>query len=252
MRIHHFHRLYQTRLSQATKPFNARGSKIVRCQHCQVMREHCICALQPDIDTQFAVMLLVADKEILKPSNTGRLIVDTVKHSFVYPWYRTEPNAEMLALLSDARYQPVVVFPQEYVDDKTRLVHLQRYDFAGKIPLLIYIDGSWREAKRIFRHSDYLHALPVVSIEPQALSRYVMRKASKDNHLSTAEVASMVMAQLGDDFAAQTLSLWFEVFKSSYLLSKTRVKTDIELREQCIDAYQQHVTHALIARNNLG
>lgn len=241
MRIHQFHHLYQHRLAQATKPFNARGSKVNRCSYCQVVETQCICSLQPNIETKFAVMLLVSDNEILKPSNTGRLIADTVKQTFVFKWYRTEPDRQMLTLLQDDNFQPVVVFPSEYVDDQTRLIELNKHQFGEKTPLLIFIDGSWREAKRIFRRSSYLQHLPVISITPQRLSQYMMRKASKDNHLSTAEVACAVIEDLGDKFASTTLSLWFEVFKESYLLSKTRLKTDIELREQAIIRYQNHV-----------
>ncbi len=186
-------------------------------------------------------MLLLSDNEILKPSNTGRLIADTVKQKFVFKWHRTEPDPQMLTLLQDANFQPMVVFPDEYVDDKTRLVELREHQFGAKTPLLIFIDGSWREAKRIFRRSEYLQGLPVVSITPQRLSQYMMRKASKDNHLSTAEVACAVIEDLGDKFASTALSLWFEVFKESYLLSKTRLKTDIELREQAILRYQNDV-----------
>ncbi|MCW0470822.1 DTW domain-containing protein [Vibrio chagasii] len=38
--------------------------------------------------------------------------------------------------------------------------------------LLIFIDGSWREARRIFRRSEYLQDLPVLSIEPVRFSMH--------------------------------------------------------------------------------
>ncbi|MFA0233101.1 DTW domain-containing protein, partial [Vibrio sp. 10N.261.45.A7] len=96
MRIHAFHRLYQHRLSLSTKPFNARGCKVVRCEFCKIKQDSCICEHQPDVNTNVATMLILSDNEILKPSNTGRLILDTVKDSYAYLWHRTEPNQEML------------------------------------------------------------------------------------------------------------------------------------------------------------
>ncbi|MCG9693968.1 DTW domain-containing protein [Vibrio sp. Isolate22] len=227
MRIHAFHRLYQHRLSLSTKPFNARGCKVVRCEYCKIKQDSCICEHQPDIDTNVATMLILSDNEILKPSNTGRLIVDTVKDSHVYLWHRTEPNTEMLDVLKGEKYQPVIVFPEDYTDDKSRVVQdLPQMRDPNKKLLLIFIDGSWREARRIFRRSEYLQDLPVLSIEPESVSQYMMRKSDNEQHLSTAEVASLVLKQAGEELGAKTLQLWFEAFRESYMLSKTRYKSD--------------------------
>ncbi|WP_114764413.1 tRNA-uridine aminocarboxypropyltransferase [Vibrio rhodolitus] len=227
MRIHAFHHLYQQRQALSTKVFNARGSKVDRCNHCQVASKHCICDYQPDIDSDVAVMLIVSDNEVFKPSNTGRLILDTVKEGYAFQWSRTEPDEQMLALLSDPNYQPLVVFPADYVDNKARVVSSELKPFCdGKKPLLILLDGSWREARRIFRKSPYLDNLPVVSIQPQAISQYMMRKSDNDQHLATAEVAIMVLEQLGETLASTTLERWFCVFREAYMLSKTRIKPD--------------------------
>ncbi len=55
----------------------------------------------------------------------------------------------------------------------------------------------------------------------------MMRKSDNEQHLSTAEVASLVLKQAGVKSAgAKTLQLWFEAFRESYMLSKTRYKSD--------------------------
>ncbi|MCV6021113.1 DTW domain-containing protein, partial [Escherichia coli] len=90
--------------------------------------------LQPDIDSNVACMLIVSENEVFKPSNTGRLIADTVKETYVYQWNRTEPSQEMLDLLSNDDYQPVIVFPADYVDQPELLLdglhteHVHRTD----------------------------------------------------------------------------------------------------------------------------
>ncbi|MBE4214757.1 DTW domain-containing protein [Vibrio parahaemolyticus] len=232
MRIHAFHRLYQYRQSISTKPFNARGCKVQRCPFCQVSEQHCLCELQPDIDSNVACMLIVFENEVFKPSNTGRLIADTVKETYVYQWNRTEPSQEMLDLLSNDDYQPVIVFPADYVDQPERLLdglhseHLHRTDGNSKKWLLIFIDGSWREARKIFRRSEFLQSLPVLSIEPECLSEYIMRRSENEQHLSTAEVATLVLKQAGENKASECLQLWFEAFSETYMLTKTRVKND--------------------------
>ncbi len=224
MRIHAFHRLYQYRLERSTKPFNARGSKIQRCAYCNVGLQHCLCEYQPNIETQVAVLMIVSQNEVFKPSNTGRLIADTIKETHVYQWSRTDPDSQMLDLLQDPAYFPVLVFPAETEEEHSRVLHNTFSIDPNKTPLLIFIDGSWREAKRIVRRSEYLAHLPLVSIEPEAVSNYVMRKSDNDQHLATAEVASLVLDKFGEKLGAETLRLWFETFKESYLLGKTRIK----------------------------
>ncbi|PNH82389.1 tRNA-uridine aminocarboxypropyltransferase [Vibrio diazotrophicus] len=224
MRIHAFHRLYQYRLERSTKPFLARGCKIQRCAYCNVGLKHCLCQHQPDIETQVAVLLIVSQQEVFKPSNTGRLIADTVKETYVYQWSRTDPDSQMLDLLQSPAYFPVLVFPAETEEEHSRVMNQVESIASGKKPLLIFVDGSWREAKRIVRKSPYLADLPLISIEPQVLSQYVMRKSDNEQHLATAEVASLVLDKFGERLGAETLRLWFETFKESYLLGKTRIK----------------------------
>ncbi len=186
-----------------------------------------MCPYQPDVESNVAVMLLLSDNEVLKPSNTGRLIADTIKETYVYQWNRTEPDAEMLQLLNDQTYQPIVVFPDEYVDDETRVISTELNQATqGKKPLFIFLDGSWREARKMFRRSDYLQGLPVLSVEPKRVSEYLMRKSDNEQHLSTVEVATLVMEMAGEQEASKWMRLWFEAFRESYLASKTRLKVD--------------------------
>ncbi|MGF1741395.1 DTW domain-containing protein [Vibrio profundum] len=258
MRMHAFHSLIETKMAQSTKPFNARGSKVKRCLACRVAMDYCICTYQPVASDNVAALLLVSDNEVLKPSNTGRLIADVVDDCHVYQWHRSEPNERMLSVLSDERYFPVVVFPQEYVENPSRLFetaateikHAEKKQglsdcssnmFGDKQPLLIFLDGSWREARRMFRKSPYLDGFPVLSIEPEVVSEYVMRKSEKGNHLATAEVASLVLKEIGLEKESTTLSMWFAAFRESYMLTKTRLKPNLQrpllrhFEEKCPD-----------------
>ncbi|WP_332419167.1 tRNA-uridine aminocarboxypropyltransferase [Vibrio metschnikovii] len=249
MRVHAFHRLYQERLQQSTKPFLARGSKISRCSFCQVAQQYCLCDFQPNIETQIAVILLVSDNEVFKPSNTGRLIADTVKETYVYQWHRTQPDPHLLSLLSDPKFFPVVVFPAQTDQDKQRQLTTVAENRGTRKPLLIFIDGSWREAKRIFRKSPYLATLPLLSIEPEKVSRYLMRKASKDQYLATAEVANLVLSLCGEQQASETLQLWFEAFKESYLLGKSQNLIHFKGERPALQQWQDYSSSVLMRLN---
>ncbi|CAM3053760.1 tRNA-uridine aminocarboxypropyltransferase [Vibrio rarus] len=227
MRVHAVHQLVANRLQQSTKPFSARGSKVERCSYCRIASKYCICLHQPKPFTGFATLLIYSENEVLKPSNTGRLIADVCADVHAYQWSRTEPEANMLALLSDAKYQPILIFPENYLFETNHLLERDKQQqVQNKIPLFIFLDASWREARRIYRKSEYLHHLPVVSIQPNKISEYVMRKSDQEQHLATCEVASLVLDEFHLNQASEQLQSWFAVFKESYMLSKTREKRD--------------------------
>ncbi|MGF1731732.1 tRNA-uridine aminocarboxypropyltransferase [Photobacterium kasasachensis] len=218
MRIHAVHDLYEERLARSTRPFRARGCKVERCSYC-MLREHlCICSDKPVISSNAAFLLVMYDDEVLKPSNTGRLIADLFEDTFAYIWSRTEPNSAMLELLEDPQWQPYVVFPAEYAQPE-RVAEKVDID-TGKRPLFIMLDGSWAEAKKMFRKSPYLNKFPVLSINPDKPSRYKVREASKENQLGTAEVAARIIDLYGEQHNADVLDLWFDVFRENYLTGK--------------------------------
>lgn len=221
MRIHALHRLYQQRRNQCTRPFLARGGRIERCINCMLLPYLCICSIKKTVPTNSAFLLLMYDDEILKPSNTGRLIADLIPDTFAFIWSRTQPEAQLLTLLKEARWQPIVIFPSEYADVQRARVEAYSLE-EGKRPLFILLDASWAQAKKMFRKSPYLDGFPVLSFSPEVISRYLVRKAVKDNQLATAEVAGRALEFIGETNNAEVMDLLFETFKENYLLGKER------------------------------
>ena len=156
--------------------------------------------------------------ESFKPSNTGRLIAEIVPDNHAFRWDRTSPDPALLALLSNEQYQPFVIFPAE--DVETDRVVTQVEPVAGKTPLFIFLDGTWREAKKMIRKSPYLDNLPVLSITAQKLSDYRLRVAPHAHQLGTAEVAIMVLALANEVDASTKLEQHFIKFRDAYLLGK--------------------------------
>lgn len=224
MRIHAVHTLYDYRLSQSTRPFLARGGSINRCKHCMLLPYLCLCEIKQTVSSQSAFLLLMYDDEILKPSNTGRLIADLIDDTYAYIWSRTKPQAEMLNLLRDPKWMPIVVFPSEYAEVNRQIIEQATLPelIQNKRPLFILLDGTWAQAKKMFRKSPYLNNFPVLSFSPEKLSEYLVRKATKDNQLATAEVASLVLASLKEFENADIMHLLFNTFKENYLLGKGR------------------------------
>jgi DTW domain-containing protein len=208
-------------LTKATRVFNARGSKVVRCPHCLLPSAECICAARPQVQCRSAFCFIMYTGECYKPSNTGRIIADVISDNHAFVWDRTQPAPAMLALLHDPRYAPIVVFPQQYAAAGLCIASPLQLDTVqqGRIPLFVMLDGTWREAKKMFK-SPYLANLPVLGIQPEQASNYQLREAAHLHQLCTAEVAIEVLKLAQDNAAAAALADYFSVFRRAYIAGK--------------------------------
>jgi len=232
---HAVSRLRAARLARSVKPFRARGgSDVPRCPGCRLVLSHCLCAARPVVPTRAGVCLLMADIEPLKPSNTGWLIADVVADTFAFGWARTEVDPALLALLADPQWQPYVVFPGEFVDPARVVTQLiepsdPRSGGAwGPRPLFVLLDATWPEARKMFRKSPYLDALPVLSLASEQLSRYQLRRSRRDDHFCTSEVGALCLELAGETRAAQALEAYLNVFTHHYLQAKHQQPADLQ------------------------
>jgi len=264
--MHAVHQLHQFRKSLSTTTYKARGQRVKRCDLCRLAKEFCICLIAPkknSVTTKAGFLLLMYDTEVLKPSNTGKLIADLIPDTFAFLWSRTTKNDELLAILNDNKWQPFVVFPQEYADDSRQVYTRKVVCDEGRRPLFIMLDGSWREAKKMFRKSPYLDKFPLVSFDPKQLlideeftgevlsnedkhspvgenSRYTVRKTELEHQFSTAEVAARVLEMTGEKDNAHLLDLWFDVFNYQYQKSVCqRNKGNVD----ALDNYQKFLSN---------
>jgi DTW domain-containing protein len=175
----------------------------------------------------------MADTEPLKPSNTGWLIADVVADTAAFGWARTVVDPALLAMLADPQWQPYVVFPGEFVAAGRVVAQLQpaaqpTAQSGGKRPLFVLLDATWPEARKMFRKSPYLDHLPVLSLQPEQISRYRLRRSRRDDHFCTSEVAALCMHLAGDLHAAQTLEAYLDVFTHHYLQAKHQLSVNLE------------------------
>jgi len=218
-------RLRADRLARSSRPFMARGGfRRERCQGCRLLPSHCLCAWRPRMTTRSGMCLLMADTEPLKPSNTGWLIADVVEDTHAFGWARTQTDPALTALLQDPQWWPCVVFPGEYVAPD-RVVHAVPPPSAlgGRRPLFVLLDGTWAEARKMFRRTPCLDALPVLSLQPDLASTYRLRRSCRNDHFCTSEVAALCLGLAGDDGAGQTLAAYLDVYTHHYLQARRQL-----------------------------
>lgn len=147
----------------------------------------------------------------MKPSNTGWLVADVVADTHAFTWARTNADPRMLALLSDPRRQPYLVFPAHAAQPE-RVVTTVEASPGGRRPLFVLLDGTWAEARKMFRKSPYLDRFPVLGLTADGPARYRLRRTKCDAHLCTAEVAASCLRLAGEPDSADALDAWLDTF----------------------------------------
>ncbi len=212
------------------KPFLAKGSKVKRCQECLLAKGYCICGhknpMQLDEAYPLEIWLLMHQEESYKPTNTGRLIEHCLPESTRrFYWHRTEPDPLFLQMLADEKYQPHIIYPGDREGIAHRVVNEVKRE-EDKIPVFIILDGSWRQAGRMFRLSKYLQHLPVLPLNTQRHSEYKLRKAPDEFHLCTCEVAMELLHSHQQKKGAQALGDYFSHFNDMYDRSRRNAPID--------------------------
>lgn len=220
-----FSLLRDKRLAEATREFLARGKSVIRCKECSLATYACICPWRPTFESRSEFILLMHRDEVLKPTNTGRLIADLLPaHTHVFCWNRTQPDPALLALLGDPRRRCLIVFPEEANEAAAKsreLVNALPGD--NEINTFILLDGTWKQSGRMFHLSRWLDNFPCVVL-PEADGRgYAVRKSHQDNYLSTAEAAALCLQLANEQMIAETLRDYFQLFNLHYLATRACV-----------------------------
>ena len=150
-----------------------------------------------------------------------------VADTFAFGWARTETDPALITLLQDPQWQPYLVFPGEYVAPQRVVQAVDPALLAGgsasQRPLFVLLDATWAEARKMFRKSPCLDALPVLSLQPEQVSQYKLRRSHRGDHFCTSEVAALCLDLAGEALAAQTLTAYLDTFTHHYLQARNQL-----------------------------
>ena len=139
--------------------------------------------------------LLTHAKELEKPSNTGKLVVEILGSAAEQiRWDRLVPPAKLVAEIEAGGV--ALLYPGS-ADEEAG-------DLKG-ISHIILIDSTWHEARRIHQRSPYLQKVRRICLKPAEKSRYNLRKNQKESGLCTAECVMEILRVTGDSINAERL-----------------------------------------------
>jgi DTW domain-containing protein YfiP len=139
-------------------------------------RELCICGDLVPVAEHTEVIVLRHEKEAYRTTNTARYAELALSHCRVIEW--TGRDSELPSLAG-----AWLVFPGQGPSTP-----------AGPPPKrLVVLDGSWRQARRIFLRCTALHTLPRLSLAAPAIPAQRLRASPSPEAMSTLEAIARAL-----------------------------------------------------------
>lgn len=183
------------------------------CDKCGLPKVTCICDSAPKISTSARIWILSTERELYRPSNTARLLkLVNPDSTEIFLWERTKNPEKLIENLNNEIYDSYLVFP---VEDESQCSKVE-YKRTGKIPAFVLIDGTWKEARKILRKSDYLNKLPRISLQPNFKSHYDLRRGAAEGDLCTIEAAVELLKINKEIGNSKVIDEFYNLFLRSY------------------------------------
>ena len=136
-----------------------------------------------NIDSQ--IIILQHPTETKHPLNSAKIAELSLDKCKIIIGEDFSDNIELKSILSNN--QCALVFPSD--ENVIATSNFKQFD------KFIFIDGTWKKAKKILYMNQKLANLPRLTIDTNLKSKYKIRKVPKDSYLSTLEAICFTIQQ---------------------------------------------------------
>ncbi len=184
------------------------------CNICGLPEITCICNKINKINSKAKFIILSNEKEIYRNTNTARILqLVNPSSTEIVIWKRGEQHKQIFKYINDDKYEVFLIFPTINEELERKQVKFNRSD---KIPVFIIIDGTWSEAWKIIRKSEYLRVLNVISLEVKKVSKFILRRGQEEGNLCTIETAIELLKLNNEIESSNAVDSYFDLFLISY------------------------------------
>ncbi len=162
-----------------------------RCTRCLMKQDLCICAEIPKISLATKIIVLTSKREILVPTNTGRLACEALENSAILVrGDQDKPYDLREHILTEGSVLVLYPSPEAQVLDEEFVKTLAR-------PCtLIVPDGNWRQTSKMRRRDPFLVNVPQVTLPAGTATKYGVRNDNKEGGLATIEAIARSLGVL--------------------------------------------------------
>ena len=151
------------------------------CLTCRRARAACWC---PQLEPQriaASLVVLQHPREARNPVGTARMAHLSWEGSHLRTGVDFSQDPVVCALREEPGMRHALIYPSADAHDARELADITT-------PLRLYlVDGTWAQARKIYRRNRWMHALPAYRIQPDAPGNYRIRKEPAPHCLSTVE-----------------------------------------------------------------
>lgn len=167
----------------------------------------CICELIPAIDTKTRLCLIIQNRELKKPTNTGALAVKSLTNSEMHIRGKIDTPVDYNSLY-DSSYENIFLYPGKNASPLTR----ELIDSFKKPVKLFVADGNWGQANRIYRRFLKAHSVQSIFLPVGKPTEYQLRKEhGKAEGLATIEAIARTMGIIENKETEESL---YKIFKT--------------------------------------
>ena len=150
------------------------------CLRCGRPKVVCWCAHVREIRTRTRVVILQHPRERHKPIGTARMAHLSLVDSELHVGLDFDRDPRVARALQDPAAPAALLYPGPGA------VPLETLATDGPRTLVL-IDGTWAQARTLFRLTRAVHRIPCVRLDPPRPSEYRIRPQSQPDHVSTIE-----------------------------------------------------------------
>ncbi len=159
------------------------------CPGCSRPSVVCLCASIRRVSTRTRVVILQHPRESDVRINTARLVELQLERAERHVAVKLSEVPAFNARLNDPAAPAILLYPGPEARDLA--------EAPPDAPVtLVVLDGTWWQAKKLFRQNPELAALPRYSLSPSAPSRYRIRREPALHCISTIEAVGEALSLL--------------------------------------------------------
>jgi DTW domain-containing protein len=192
-----------------------------RCPSCSMPRYLCMCSAIQRISTETRLCLIIQDKEVPKPSNTGVLAHSCLINSELH--IRGKRNAPVnYGSLIEPQYENIFL----YLSKTAKPLQEGNANAFTKPVKLFVADGNWGQAARIHRKCVAATGMATYSFPVGEPSEYRLREEpahTRDSGLATIEAIARAYSLLGEQQAAEAMLHVFRIRVDRLLFDQSKM-----------------------------
>jgi len=170
-----------------------------RCPDCRNAMRACYCEGIRHFESNPRFVILINRHEARRTIATARMAHLCLTNSLLFTGLDFTHHEELNAVIADPRNHCVVLYPRWDAVDLSAMSAPERKALIpdDKELVVIVLDGTWAQAKRMRRFSENLADLPHVRFTPATPSAFGVRRQPKRDCYSTIEAIHQTIDLMG-------------------------------------------------------